>query len=164
MRQIEGGQRLQQEVMEQRATAQDERIHQLEELVARQTGGSLTQGNGTETTTEPTATPVESVSTATARRPWTRLPNPALFGGSVNDWLTWRITMENKLAVNGEAIGSRQDQFMYVFSRLEKLAWKNSRTFVKHRRIDGVPEDLLGYLEKIYGDLNAQARAARKVH
>ena len=53
---------------------------------------------------------------------------------------------------------------MYVFSRLEKLAWKNTGTFAKHRRNDGGPEDILEYLENIYGDPNAQARAARKLH
>jgi hypothetical protein len=51
--------------------------------------------------------------------------------------------MENKLSVDGEAIGTPQDQFMYVFSRLEKLAWKNSRTFVKLRRNTGNPQELL---------------------
>ena len=63
--------------------------------------------------------------------------------------------MENKLAVDGEAIGSRRDQLLYVFSRLEKLAWKNSATYVKHCQNEDGPEDLLNYLERIYGDLNA---------
>jgi hypothetical protein len=39
--------------------------------------------------------------------------------------------IENKLSIDGEAISTLQDQFMYVFSRLEKLAWKNSRIFIK---------------------------------
>jgi hypothetical protein len=72
--------------------------------------------------------------------------------------------MENKLAVNGEAIGSWQDQFMYVFSRLEKLAWKNTGTYVKHSRDTAGPDDLLAYLEGMYGDPNAQSRAARRLH
>ncbi|KAJ5583166.1 retrotransposon gag protein [Penicillium sp. DV-2018c] len=72
--------------------------------------------------------------------------------------------MENKLDVDGEAIGSPHDQFMYIFSRLEKLAWKNTGTFVKHRRSEGDPVEILEYLERIYGDPNAQARAARKLH
>ena len=72
--------------------------------------------------------------------------------------------MENKLSVDGEAIGSPQDQFMYVFSRLEKLAWKNTGTFVKLRRNTGEPQALLGHLENIYGDPNIKARAARRLH
>jgi hypothetical protein len=39
--------------------------------------------------------------------------------------------MENKLAVDGEAIRSPQDQFTYVFSRLEKMALKNTNLFAK---------------------------------
>jgi hypothetical protein len=53
---------------------------------------------------------------------------------------------------------------MYVFSRLEKLAWKNSGTFMKLRRNTGNPQELLQYLESIYGDLNIKARAARRLH
>ncbi|KAJ5472143.1 retrotransposon gag protein [Penicillium diatomitis] len=149
--------------IEQRAVTQDERIRQLEDILARQSANLPTEGNVTETTTEPTLTPVESIST-TVRRPRSRLPDPPPFAGNVNDWGTWRITMENKLAVDGEAIGSKQDQFMYVFSRLEKLAWKNTGTYVKHSRDTAGPDDLLAYLEGIYGDPNAQSRAARRLH
>jgi hypothetical protein len=170
MQQIEEGQRVQreamqqyaaaQEEMQQRATAQDERIRQLEDMLVRQATSTSTQGNVTETTAEPSQTPM----TPTTRRPRARLPDPPLFAGNANDWPTWRITMENKLAVDGEAIGSRQDQFMYVFSRLEKLAWKNTGTYVKHSRDTAGPDDLLAYLEGMYGDPNAQSRAARRLH
>ena len=63
--------------------------------------------------------------------------------------------MENKLAVDGDAIGSKTDQFIYIFSRLEKLAWKNTGTYVKHYRDTGTLEDLLEHLESIYSDPNA---------
>jgi hypothetical protein len=63
--------------------------------------------------------------------------------------------MENKLAVDSEAIGSWQDQFMYVFLRLKKLAWKNTGTYVKHSQDTTGPDDLLAYLEGMYGDPNA---------
>jgi hypothetical protein len=79
-------------------------------------------------------------------RPKARLPDPALFGGNTSNWSTWRVTIENKLSVDGEAIGTPQDQFMYVFSRLEKLAWKNSGTFMKLRQNTGNPQELLQYL------------------
>jgi hypothetical protein len=35
-----------------------------------------------------------------------RLLDLKLFGGSMSDWLTWRISIENKLSVDGEAISS----------------------------------------------------------
>jgi hypothetical protein len=159
IQQIEAGQLAQQ----QRAAAQDERIRQLEDVLVRQAASTPTEGNATETTALPTPNPIDSIST-TVRRPRPRLPDPPPFAGSVNDWSTWRITMENKLAVDGEAIGQKQDQFMYVFSRLEKLAWKNTGTYVKHSRDTAGPEDLLAYLEGIYGDPNAQSRAARRLH
>jgi hypothetical protein len=149
--------------MERRADAQDERIRQLEDMLLRQAASTSTHGNVTESTVEPPQTPTETVASST-RRPRARLPDPPLFAGSVNDWPTWRITMENKLAVDSEAIGSRQDQFMYVFSRLEKLAWKNTGTYVKHSRDTAGPDDLLAYLEGMYGDPNAQSRAARRLH
>lgn len=72
--------------------------------------------------------------------------------------------MENKLSVDGPAIGSPQEQFIYIFSRLEKLAWKNTGTYVKMRRNDGTPQELLDHLEGIYGDPNSKARAARRLH
>ena len=138
---------------------QSERIRRLEEAVA----GRFEAPTPTETTTEPTRTATEPV-VPEEKRPRPRLPDPSPFGGNVTEWPTWRIIMENKLVVDGRAIGSRQDQFMYVFSRLEKLASKNAGTFTKHCRNDSGPESLLDYLERSYGDPNAQARAARKLH
>ena len=163
-RQMAESQQIQREAMQQHAAAQDERIRRLEDALEKRLINSPAAVSSTEAPTEPTRSTAESTPVVATPRPRPRLPDPTLFAGSVNDWSTWRITMENKLAVDGEAIGSRQDQFMYVFSRLEKLAWKNTGTFVKHRRNDGGPEDILEYLEKIYGDPNAQARAARKLH
>ncbi|KAJ5571813.1 retrotransposon gag protein [Penicillium sp. DV-2018c] len=170
MQQIEEGRQEQQ----QRANDQEARIHHLEEMLMQHAVGTFAHANAAEPTVEAAAPPTvepateptqEPISTASRRvRPRPRLPDPPLFGGNVNDWPTWRITMENKLTVDGEAIGSRHAQFMYIFSRLEKLAWKNTGTFVKHRRSEGSPEEILEYLERIYGDPNAQARAARKLH
>jgi len=151
---------------ERLSAAQGERIRRLEEMIAQQGISNQTDEITSETVTEQVRTATETPSSIGEpyRRPRARLPDPVLFAGSVNDWPTWRITMENKLAVDGEAIGATHEQFMYVFSRLEKLAWKNTGTYVKHRRNDGTPEELLDYLEKIYGDPNAQARAARRLH
>jgi hypothetical protein len=152
---------------DQERTAQDERIRRLEAIIEQQ---ALRTATTTTTIEEPTParTTVEStpepLRMEPAYRPKARLPDPTLFGGNVSDWPTWRVTIENKLHVDGAAIGSPQDQFMYVFSRLEKLAWKNTGTFVKLRRNDGDPQTILDYLEGIYGDPNIKARAARRLH
>ncbi|KAJ5863529.1 retrotransposon gag protein [Penicillium soppii] len=165
MQRLEQNQQAHDRAMEQQA----ERIRKLEGLVAQiivnnknngMDGGEDRHRSATETPSEQT----NEIQEEPHRLPRPRLPDPALFAGSVKDWPTWRITIENKLAIDGPAIGSRSAQFVYVFSRLEKLAWKNTGTFVKHRRDTAGPEDLIGYLETIYGDPNAQARAARRLH
>ena len=152
----------------QQEAAQEERIRRLEAMLERQASLATT----TTATNEGQATPARSATesvpipprTEIIHRPKPRLPDLKLFGGSTSDWPTWRISIENKLRVDGEAIGSPQDQFIYVFSRLEKLAWKNTGTFVKLRRDTGEPQALLDYLENIYGDPNIKARAARRLH
>lgn len=152
----------------QQDIAQEERMRRLEAMIEQQASLTAT----TTTTNEGLATPARSATESAPEprrmeivyRPKARLPDPKLFGGSTSDWPTWRISMENKLSVDGEAIGSPQDQFVYVFSRLEKLAWKNTGTFVKLRRNTGEPQALLDYLENIYGDPNIKARAARRLH
>jgi hypothetical protein len=152
----------------QQDAAQEERMRRLEAMLEQQASPAAT----TTTTNEEQATPARSAAesvpipprTETIHRPKPRLPDPKPFGGSTSDWPTWRISIENKLSVDGEAIGSPQDQFIYVFSRLEKLAWKNTGTFVKLRRNTGEPQALLDFLESIYGDPNIKARAARRLH
>lgn len=123
-------------------------------------------------TPEPTASPTPETTAASsfireaneARRPRTRLPDPPLFAGDRHDWSAWRVSIENKLAIDAAAIGGPPEQFLYVFSRLEKNAWKNVTTFVRKHRENGDPTALLQYLEMLYGDPNAAARAARRLH
>jgi hypothetical protein len=173
LQQIAQTQAMQNEERERRNqhdAAQEERMRRLETIIEHQ--ASLIAATTTTTKNEEQATPARSATesvpepqrTETSYRPKPRLPDPKLFGGNTSDWPTWRISMENKLSVDGEAIGSPQDQFMYIFSRLEKLAWKNTGTFVKLRRNTGEPQALLDYLENIYGDPNIKARAARRLH
>jgi hypothetical protein len=82
----------------------------------------------------------------------------------VNDWPAWKTLIEMKLRTDAEAIGDAQDQFAYVFTRLEKLAWKNASTYVRSHQGTGTPGSLLAYLEQMYGDPNARARAARRLY
>jgi exonuclease VII large subunit len=99
-----------------------------------------------------------------ASRPRAMLPNPAMFSGTVSDWPSWRILIENKLRVDGMCLGSPADQCAYIYSRLEKMALKNTSTFMRERREDGTPDDLLHYLERIYGDPNVKARAVQRLY
>ena len=69
-----------------------------------------------------------------------------------------------KLATDGEAIGSTQAQFAYVYHRLDKMAWKNASTYVQAHQGVGTPQGLLDYLEQMYGDPNIRERAARRLH
>ena len=167
MAQTQAMQNEERERRSQQDAAQEERIRRLEAMLDQQTLLTATTTINEEQTTparSATESGPEYQRTEPIYRPKARLPDPVLFGGNTNDWPTWRVTIENKLSVDGEAIGSPQDQFIYVFSRLEKLAWKNSGTFVKLRRNTGDPQALLNYLENIYGDPNIKARAARRLH
>jgi hypothetical protein len=94
------------------------------------------------------------------------MPDPVRFAGSTAEWPAWKVTMLNKLAIDQDAIGPLRNQFFYVFSRLDGLAARNSATFVDSRRDDLSvgPNTLLDYLERLYGDPNAQARAAARLH
>lgn len=98
------------------------------------------------------------------KRPRTRLPDPAKFSGDRSEWPSWKVTMENKLTLDGESIGDLNARFLYVHSRLEGNAWKNVTTYVKQYRTTGNPEHFFAYLDSLYGDPNAQARAATKLH
>jgi hypothetical protein len=139
-----------------------EQAHQLEQL--RGAGvASETPRLAPETIASHTPAPTEYLE-ATIRRPRARLPDPAKFAGSTSDWPSWKITIISKLQVDGEAIGSDSDQLIYIFTRLEKLAWKNTTAFMQQRKDTASPHELLAYLERIYGNPNIQAQAARRLH
>ena len=82
-----------------------------------------------ETTASYTPAPTEYPETI-VRRPRARIPDPPKFAGLTSDWRSWKLTISNKLQVDGEAIGSSTDQEIYIYARLEKLAWKNTTAFV----------------------------------
>lgn len=170
--QIEAMRQMMQQMMQQmmnQQSASEQRFRLLEDMVqSSQRTPSETPSNtprnasATEAETTNIAGPLHTE--AVAERPRARLPNPAMFSGTIADWPSWRITIENKLAVDGLAIGSSSDQCAYIYSRLEKLAWKNMTTFMRERRVNGTPNDMLEYMERIYGDPNMRARAARRLH
>jgi hypothetical protein len=70
--------------------------------------------------------------------------------------------MEYKLEVDGPAIGPAKDQFIYIFSRLEKGAKSTATAFARTGGFTGSfdPKVFLAYLNSCYGDPNVQ-RSAR---
>lgn len=170
--QMEAMRQMMQQMMQQmmnQQSASEQRFRLLEDMVqSSQRTPSETPSN---TPQNASATEAETTNIAgpphievVAERRRARLPNPAMFSGTIADWPSWRITIENKLAVDGLAIGSSSDQCAYIYSRLEKSAWKNMTTFMRERRLNGTPHDMLEYMERIYGDPNMRARAARRLH
>jgi hypothetical protein len=143
---------------EERAEAQDERIKQLEELLRKATP---TQSS-TEPLPEQHEVTTDKIEPET-RYPRARLPDPATFKGTRSEWPVFRTAIENKIALDAKAIGDLRAQFLYVFSRLEGIASKNVVTFVRQHRENGDPRELIQYLEGIYGDPNATARAAQRL-
>ena len=91
-----------------------------------------------------------------------RLPDISRFDGSRKDYPMWKVEADNKLRIDGAAIGTSQDQAAYLFSRMETKAqlmvvsfYQNqpgcdAATFVRH-------------LDSVYIDPNAAARALNRL-
>jgi hypothetical protein len=139
---------------QQRDQEQSARIAALEDALGKAAQKGVTEASA----------PIGTTPADPHRRPRARLPDPAKFAGDRADWPAWKTTMENKLMVDGSAVGELADQFLYVYSRLEGNAWKNVTTFVTLRRSNGTPSAFFTYLESLYGDPNAKTRAASRLH
>ncbi|KAJ5085462.1 hypothetical protein N7532_010233 [Penicillium argentinense] len=155
----------------------NQRFSQIEEALqaqARTPSESMSEHPRTEPETTNTASPhIENDGNSktsrnsepvVASRPRATLPNQPMFGGSTSEWPAWQMQMENKLRVDGICFTSPLDQCAYIYSRLEKMALKNTTTFMRERRTNGTPEDLLTYLNRIYGDPNVEARAIQRLY
>lgn len=103
---------------------------------------------------------------AEAKRPKAVLPDPPKFKGDRNDWPSWKAEITTKLNIDGKAIGDQSVCFSYIFTRLEGLARQNTTPLVL--RLSGSanasPDILLDFLDRLYGDPNATARAADRLH
>jgi len=85
------------------------------------------------------------------------LPEPPRFEGTRLVFRTWLCEMKNKLRVDGGAIGSRADQFAYIYARLGDAPQQMTVAFVEAGGSDGTsdPGQYLRHLEMCYGDPNA---------
>ncbi|PWI64350.1 hypothetical protein PCL_10546 [Purpureocillium lilacinum] len=93
------------------------------------------------------------------------LPEPPRFEGTRLVFRTWLCEMKNKLRVDGGAIGSRADQFAYIYARLGDAPQQMTVAFVEAGGSDGTsdPGQYLRHLEMCYGDPNAGTRAMEKL-
>lgn len=99
-------------------------------------------------------------------RPKERMPTLVEFDGNRKDWESWKLVAESKIRIDGAVMGSEMDQLDYVHSRLRKEAANMVGAFVKARREagSGSAEDLLKYMEGIYGDPDRVDRALSQLH
>lgn len=109
--------------------------------------------------------PAEPVVMPTDRKKRPTLPDPPKFDGKKTTFRAWLLEMRNKLQVDGEALGSRSDQFAYIYSRLEKIPQNMTIVFVESGGSGGTynPQEYLDYLNNCYGDPNAQGRALSRL-
>src|SRR5271155_6082468 len=107
-------------------------------------------------TRAPTPTP-----TPGAARPKAILPNPPKFDGTRNESEGWRSLVRDKVDIDGEAIGSARNQFIYVASRLDGKGLQLALTFITVNRNapDASATRLLEYLDSIFGDRRKAQRA-----
>ncbi|KAJ5875763.1 uncharacterized protein N7473_003169 [Penicillium subrubescens] len=148
----------------QQDAAQEERMRRLEAMLEQQASPAAT----TTTTNEEQATPARSAAESVPIPPELRR-----FTDRSHAYQTQNHSVEARATGQPGEFRLRTSLAWTAkllvlprinLSTLEKLAWKNTGTFVKLRRNTGEPQALLDFLESIYGDPNIKARAARRLH
>jgi hypothetical protein len=93
------------------------------------------------------------------------LPDPQRFDGSRKKFRAWQLEMQSKLRVDGAAIGSRADQFAYIFARLDQIPQSMAAAFFERGGTDGRfdPDLFMQYLISCYADPNAEQRALTRL-
>jgi hypothetical protein len=93
------------------------------------------------------------------------LPDPPRFDGTRKKFRTWKQEMESKLETDGPAIGSKRDQFSYIFARLAEGPQAMSAAYFDHCRRDGTtePVEFLQYLSSCFADPNLTQKALDKL-
>ena len=89
------------------------------------------------------------------------LPDPPKFDGTRSDFEGWKSLMRDKIEVDGEVIGPKRNQFLYVASRLEGKGLQLALTFITTHRdtTDASSVKILDYLDTIFGDRHKAQRA-----
>jgi hypothetical protein len=89
------------------------------------------------------------------------LPDPPRFDGTRKKFRTWKQEMESKLETDGLAIGSKRDQFAYIFARLTDVPQAMSAAYYDHSKRTSATDPLgfLSYLSSCYLDPNLSQKA-----
>ena len=117
--------------------------------------------------TEPILTPLSDASMATQpKRPKHALKDLSTFTGKRTEWPAWKDEAIGKLTTDAAAIGGPMEQFSYLRSCVGGNAAQTILTYVQSKRATrtGTPQDLLNYMEDIYGDTNAEERANNRLN
>ena len=93
------------------------------------------------------------------------LPDPPRFDGTRKKFRTWKQEMEGKLETDGLAIGTKRDQFAYVFTRLTDVPQAMSAAYYDHSKQTGATDPLrfLSYLSSCYLDPNLSQKALSRL-
>jgi hypothetical protein len=93
------------------------------------------------------------------------LPNPQRFDGTRRLFRAWFLEIRSKLHVDGPALGGPLDQFVYIYSRLDKTPQAMAAAFFEKGGLDGQsnPEEFLKYLSTCYADPNLEQRALSRL-
>jgi len=108
-----------------------------------------------------TSVPEEQV-----KRPKHRLQELSHFTGKRSEWPTWKDEATDKLITDGAAIGNLKEQFAYIKGAVKGTAAKTILAFVQAAKANGtdIPQNLLQYMENVYGDANEEERANNKLN
>ena len=93
------------------------------------------------------------------------LPDPPRFDGTRKKFRTWKQEIESKLETDGPAIGSKRDQFSYIFARLAEGPQAMSAAYFDHHKRNGTtePTEFLQYLSSCFADPNLTQKALDKL-
>ena len=118
--------------------------------------------------TEPIPTPPSDHSDVPTqpKRPKHTLKELSTFTGKRSEWPAWKDEAIGKLTTDAAAIGGPMEQFSYLRSCVGGNAARTILTFVQSKRATGTgtPQDLLVYMEDIYGDTNSEERANNRLN
>lgn len=140
---------------------------QLDALRLQQTQQAQAQTSATLAPTTPAPEPAafNLEPTPEPSRPKRKLPDLSLFSGKRTEYLVWSITARQKIERDGPSIGTSDDQYAYLFARMETAAQTAVASYFQNGLLlNATPQDFLQYLDSVYLDPNAANRALDKLY
>lgn len=130
---------------------------------AKQAGAGLAAAVSAAAATLAAPTVAQAPAAPPVRRARARLGEVTPFTGKKTEYRGWRVEMSAKLATDGEAIGSGQDQCAYLFSRLREDARTMATAYAEGNQHGFAPNTFLAYLDSVYLDPNEVTRSAERL-